>query len=349
MPLKAIVNDDSVIAPLLSEDQWQDLRSNLRKGHLEAILPCCGRRCFARESKLGTRHFYHVRRSGCNTPAESLEHLRAKEHLAIGGAKAGWQIDVEVSGDGWRADVLATRNESKVAFEVQWSSQTLNETERRHARYVGSGIRCAWLFRKIPKGALPNRDVPMFEINCDDRSIPKVMRLPLSEFGRAMLSGKFRFCDRTIAASRQVLDLEVFDYDCWKCNRQSHVFQVSNDSHSPLSRHGDPVEAYLHDGFPKGPEYCPEAFEYLDRLKRDSQWSHLLFGEIKDRYSRAAQTSYLSQGCPHCDAIFGEHYLGKELLSKTPILCHQLVARLEVPIVVDQAHWCYSPTRSFCC
>jgi len=50
-----------------------------------------------------------------------LEHLPAKSHVALGCQDAGYLVDTEVAGDGWRADVLAEKNENRGAFEIQWS------------------------------------------------------------------------------------------------------------------------------------------------------------------------------------------------------------------------------------
>ena len=55
-------------------------------------------------------------------------------------AAAGWDVDVEAAGDGWIADVLATRNGIKVAFEVQWPHQTESDYDFRTSRYRESGV-----------------------------------------------------------------------------------------------------------------------------------------------------------------------------------------------------------------
>jgi len=49
------------------------------------------------------------------------------------------EAKTEVSGPDWRADVLATKTDRgkliRLAFEVQWSPQTLEETAARQAKY----------------------------------------------------------------------------------------------------------------------------------------------------------------------------------------------------------------------
>jgi hypothetical protein len=40
-----------------------------------------------------------------------------------------------------------------------------------------------------------------------------------------------------------------------------------------------------------------------EMLRRQGGWDHL-----KERFSKTIQTSYLSCGCPKCDALFGDHF-----------------------------------------
>ena len=121
MPLKAIIDGEPVIGALMDQDAWKQLGDGRREGKIEIRLPCCNHLAIPRTSKLGTQHFYHRPNSDCNRRPESLEHLLLKEKLLRGSITAGWQADVEVDGDGFRSDVMATDGRRKIAFEVQWS------------------------------------------------------------------------------------------------------------------------------------------------------------------------------------------------------------------------------------
>ena len=74
-----------------------------------------------RVSKLGTQHFVHARRSdACTSAPESAEHLLLKSIILVAVRNAGWDGDVEVCSQegGWRADVMASKDKLRVAFEV---------------------------------------------------------------------------------------------------------------------------------------------------------------------------------------------------------------------------------------
>jgi len=45
--------------------------------------------------------------------------------------------------------VLAERGPQKIATEIQWSSQTHEETLRTQRRYAQAGIDCIWLLRRF--------------------------------------------------------------------------------------------------------------------------------------------------------------------------------------------------------
>ncbi len=126
--------------------------------------PVCMEETFCR-----TRHFVHQRANGCSGSGETFQHLWAKAEVLHACADAGWQASTEVSGDGWRADVLASRGSARVAFEVQWSSQDEDAFGFRQKRYAVDGIRGCWLFRgEVPSPA--QRELPIFVLR--PRSAP---------------------------------------------------------------------------------------------------------------------------------------------------------------------------------
>lgn len=88
----------------------------------------------------------------------------------------GWEANPEVrgttsDGEAWIADVLCERDGLRVAFEVQWSSQSDEEFRRRQQRYARSGVRTIWVTRgrKPMKHSFQSlsllSDVPIFSVH----------------------------------------------------------------------------------------------------------------------------------------------------------------------------------------
>lgn len=167
MPLKCLTGNCEIYAfDVDSRADWECLRKqNSANGHLR--MPCCGARVVLKESKLGTRHCAHAKRGDCATAPETAEHLLAKPIVVAGIRNTPWSAHPERSGrtpdgDEWRADVLAEKGKSKVAFEIHWSPQTNEETVRRQERYEVAGVRGLWLFRqnKFPVA----KQIPAFKL-----------------------------------------------------------------------------------------------------------------------------------------------------------------------------------------
>lgn len=108
---------------------------------------CCDAPAYATHSPLNLRFFAHKPGSErCPSVGESQDHedLKAIAALAVN-SQPGWTADVEVTGDGWRADVLAVRGSVKIAMEVQLSSQAKRETRARNDRFECSEVTPFWL------------------------------------------------------------------------------------------------------------------------------------------------------------------------------------------------------------
>ena len=153
MPLRCVDERGTTIeAGAFDEDDWKALRARARaERHLR--MPCCPARAVLKTSRLGTRFFAHKAKGTCSWKPESEVHLHLKK-LALNAAReAGWEAETESNGstpDGerWTADVLAWRDGEKVAIEIQWSSQTNEETLYRQERYRQSGITGIWLLKQ---------------------------------------------------------------------------------------------------------------------------------------------------------------------------------------------------------
>lgn len=89
----------------------------------------------------------------CSLVGESPEHRQFKLKIVQLLRDRGWTAQPEVAGSGWRADVLATHpsdSRRSVIFEIQLSTQTVDEALRRQAVLSGAGHQVVWLARRRP-------------------------------------------------------------------------------------------------------------------------------------------------------------------------------------------------------
>lgn len=213
MPLRCVDTENGIyLAWQFTPDEWESLKQrNQADRHLR--MPCCGVGVVLRVSPLGTRYFAHIRRGECATAPETKEHLLTKQAVAMAAEQAGWSVQTErrgatPDGETWVADVYAECGASKVAFEIQWSTQTLEETSFRQERYLRSGVRCLWLMRNVPgksSQALPmlplSVEPPAYEptVMVEARALqPELLRtnwqrISVSAFIRGALSKQFQF------------------------------------------------------------------------------------------------------------------------------------------------------------
>ena len=299
----------------LADEQWRALEFENRKArHLR--MPCCSSQVALKKSYRGTPFFAHKALGTCTTAAETEAHLQLKM-MAVEAARAnGWTADTEVagtspSGEQWKADVLAQKSERNVAVEVQWSSQTHEEILRRQERYRELGVRGLWLLRH--PGFPITRELPAVCIggsleqglsalipsdsgmSARDRSQPGRWHqiLPMGMLLDAAFSRRLRFgipanIDATVS-------VQVASTRCWHPGCRAHIRIVTS------------IDVVF------GPNECsfsiPELGEYpellrvvLDRLPKT------LAANIKLRFSQTQGRSYVSNGCPRCDRLFGDHY-----------------------------------------
>lgn len=261
MPLRVQLNENSLNAALLSETQWQAL-----KGSRSLRMPCCDAPAYGRTSRLGTRHFAHSPRSHCGAEGECAEHLAAKAEIVRVCHELGWDALSEYVGNQWRADVYATRGRYRLAFEIQWSKQTLQATRERHAAY-GTDIKCCWLFKQVPSlnrwepGPIAERNLPIFRLSRADSRFDVTIgdrAITLREFVKARLQGQIHFCDQKSFVVREV-QFVVSKVQCWRrrCRAPYDVFytreimrsncgaeRMTTDPGEQVSLNDDPYSAW---------------------------------------------------------------------------------------------------------
>ena len=146
---------------------WAGLKaSNASEKNLR--MTCCDEHVTLKTSKLGTQFFAHKCRGECSSAAETAEHLFVKACIAKAIKGTEWEVSTEQRGqapDGsvWVADVMASRGAHRIAFEMQWSAQSSDETARRQEQYRSSGVRGLWLFRH-PSAVQVSKDIPSLHV-----------------------------------------------------------------------------------------------------------------------------------------------------------------------------------------
>lgn len=328
MPLRCVDGEAELAAYKMTDPEWDELRQkNSRFKHLK--MHCCDAGVTLKTSSLGTKFFAHLRKGECVTQPETAEHLFAKSLVASALSGTEWNARTEVSGETsegerWVADVLAEKGEKRVAIEIQWSPQSLEETKRRQARYKQSRVRGLWLLRR-PTQLLIEQETPAFLLVVDVKEKRAIVKLPsdrffgllntdaklasdefwsqeveLHTFVKGALNGALKWAP----GLNEVIpvELEVAYQQCWKCQKSTTIvfsvlFRV--DLVYPgarrvavrLSQFDSPIEKKL----------------LADALAGVDLRAHGI-GQIKDRYSRSVGEAYLSNGCVHCDALQGAFY-----------------------------------------
>ena len=227
MPLRAYIEDKEIVSIDLNDEEWSALKARLKAKEIVLTLPCCGQEGFLRTSNRGLKHFVHLKSANpCDWKPESAEHLKAKVAIMEACREQGWDAIPEFSEADWRADVLAVQGGKRIAFEVQWSRQTYEETRLRQERYKASNVRGCWFFRIAPKEMsdydktlVADKETPAFKIFKDENSnilaqVGKV-QMPLKALISNLLARKLKFCEHIRSAPKQKVTIIFFVMKFW--------------------------------------------------------------------------------------------------------------------------------------
>lgn len=289
--------------------------TNVRERNLR--MPCCDSLVVAKKSRHGTRFFAHKAIGACVTAPETEAHLRIKRLTIEVARSCGWDARSEVAGvcplgESWRADVLAKKDGKTVAVEIQWSPQTLEETYRRQSRYARSGVRGLWLLHKSQSVVSSELPMAVVATGSDQNSYSAFLpishglsqKLSLEYLLRAAFSDRLRFgLPRQAHATITVKAGLTY---CYSCGAETKFISQICIAVGP--QEFDVSLYYLTDHLSVFSDIKGRVAGGLD------------IGEIRLRYSKTLNRSYLSNGCRHCDALFGDFFAiephGEETIAK---------------------------------
>lgn len=158
MPLIAMLDTERVDARTFTPEAWFELQRSEKRRQMK--MPLCGIRAVAKTVG-ATQFFAHLRKIDCRVDhgGESPQHMAMKTALAERiDTIPGWRAIIEHPHPSreWIIDVLAESDggRNRVAFEVQLSSQTLDEYSRRSQRYFNERVFPVWI---VPRPLEPGR------------------------------------------------------------------------------------------------------------------------------------------------------------------------------------------------
>ncbi len=363
----ATLDGEQVTSWSMTDDAWAQLRASYRTRELRMT---CGGPGIPKTSTRGLRFFAHYPKQDCGlhlTGPETAEHQLAKTTLADAARAAGWDAQVEAVGPSreWIADVLITRGDERVALEVQWSPQKLEDFEARTARYHASGVKCVWFTGPANhKHSLPGGY--QLDGNAEDGltiTVPSTLgthgrRVPsLREGAENLFSGAFR---STAQVKVKVLRIDHMPFRCWSCQGWSSRWFIgaargtsrcgkevrlnlerTGHGEMPIAS-GELVPAAGYDGETAyGPEWGTFAQARPEEHAQKAVFAHLARHRMSPPCSYARRTSkqvpsgYIAAVCPRCGSMQGDAYFDPRFPR-----FQQVGVPFASQVTVPARHWC---------
>lgn len=355
MPLRALLDGQSVVSTQLDDPAWDAARRAVRADRGALRMACCGHEGRPWRSRRGLRYFRHQPHADCAVGAgETADHLEAKAVVAAAAQEAGWTASVEVAGPGWVADVLAERDGVRVALEVQWSAQTLERYQERQEAYRAAGVHGVWFARKLPAGLglVPTRELPVFrlernlspaeyvELEVQDRFAPLELLAHVGRTGTlreavlGLLTGAVKHRTQ-VGGGGAWRRVALSKMPCYRCDQSFTVYRVEPGYlvgacgyRAELPGGGDRI------WLTGRPEADPAAVQAARQMQASEGLPAL--APIRSRFSRTAGKRYDAFCCPHCGAMQGDFFL---LATRDDVEGRFLA--VGAPEVTAWPHWCH--------
>lgn len=357
MPLRAIINNEEIISINCDDEKWNILQKKSKNRELEIRLPCCNNHGYLRKSSLGLKHFAHkTTKINCDWKPESLEHLLIKQAIIEGCKNTDWIAIPEFSEDDWRADVLVSKGKIRIAFEVQWSPQTYEETIRRQERYKKSNIRGCWYFKKIPTSKnyyqpnlINNNELPAFELIYNSNNELVILfdkkEITVIEFTEQLITGKIKHRKYYTISKGSSVDVIFFNYSCPRCNKQQDLWTINTNGSNPKSYCGKSIFKSTCSLNVGELNLENELFQSILQYSKTSEGSNLKIGQVKKVFNEIMDREISYLDCHNCGHLFWHQFMEKveppeSGVKKTIILSETWN--------IPSEHWCYSKNENFC-
>ncbi len=350
MPLKAIVNGKTLLAPSIGLGDWRALQ----KGKPKVLMACCTAKGYMRVRE-GMQEFVHKQRpEDCLGRPDSIEHDYLKTAVMHAVEDAGWIVDVESRDPNgkWVADVLATKGNTKRIFEIQLSPITNEKMCLRYDAYRQSKIRSCWFVKgRLGRAYVesPKDNMPIFSLEQDDEREFGEPRFKISLTNKccmsvkgavgALLNHEFKWC-----ANRRIRTIETISLmrvkRCPHCFEPFGLYEVngieSECGEPDRTTHGK-VERHME----------ADVFEAVESYVNAHPEMSVRISEPHCIKRPVTRTNDVAFTCARCGGIIFLNYdIWRWRKSSERLADIALAATYRAR---HFPHWCYSKKHDFCC
>lgn len=212
----------------------------------------------------------------------------------------GVSFHKKVKTDKWKADIVVDYQNYKVAFNVCKNPRNIEETytTMRKERVCGCWLVLSGMYNRFSLSKYPCFPV---EDNSEGVQIhlsqvwEEKKTLLLSDFVSSLIQGKIRYAE---TMKVKYVDVRFYKIDCWKCGRTNDAYFV----YKTISENGIETEGGID-------IFNQTLVKGIRKFVDEHRKMDIALGEIKPRYSKTVNDSYMSFGCKYCDSLFGNFFI----------------------------------------
>lgn len=148
MGFKAIKDAQEYLSFQIDALQWRNLKKD-RQFKSNLYMSCCKTKAIMKNSSLGLQYFAHHKKGECVHEGESPKHRILKKELYEILLNNNYKVEIEkqLLFDDYsvRPDIYLQMDDISIAFEIQVTSQSMEQMLYRSKKYNDNGIYVVWL------------------------------------------------------------------------------------------------------------------------------------------------------------------------------------------------------------
>lgn len=225
--------------------------------------------------------------------------------------KNNWTFEKNVKTDNWKADLVVSYINYKVAFTIGKRPSNIegNYQAMRQDKVCG-----CWLIIPAINPPYIDHTLPCFELTEEADKIMVLLNksmyddngnklyLELEYFTNELICGRIRHCNEIAV---KYAHIKFVSNTCWSCGANNFIYNVE----SFISADGRITSPSV-----ENITYQPYIIEGVRNFIKEHPQYDIKIGAIKERFSRTVNKTYMSFGCYQCDALFGNFFINDVLM-----------------------------------